>query len=129
MNDPEIVNSENNQEIPQITNTNEKKTQLKESFIDEEQSLTQADSEINQTMKKSKHEPHKKNKGFTSVFNKPIQKNFFFGGDYSDLFNVNNEEETKKFKTVKITKKNNLSNKIRGFIDKSRDSEEESKRN
>ena len=79
-------------------------------------------------MKTTKDEPQKKNKGFCSVFNKPIQKNFLFGGDYSELFNIDveNEKETKRFKTVKIKKKNNLSNQIRGFLDKSRDSEEES---
>ena len=115
-NENENIETENNQETINTKDAKEKETLLKVSFVEEEQDLTEADSGINQSMKKIKNEsPLKKNKGFCSVFNKPIQKNFFFGGDYSDLFNNKDEEaETKRFKTVKINKKNNI-NKINDY--------------
>jgi hypothetical protein len=116
-----IINTKINLKDLNTNHSPEKNTELKEKEKEnpieqeQEQDTTKDNSIINYSMKKNINESHhKKNKGFSSVFNKPIQKNFFFGGDYSDLFNIKDEDsqDTKKFKTVKINKKNKISNKI-----------------
>lgn len=90
----------------------------------EENEHTEADSGIHQYMNYSNNEfKIKKEKKFKTFVEKPIEKNFLNGGDYSDFFNTFNADEdfsqnsnNKKFKTVTITKQNSISSQLRGIL-------------
>jgi hypothetical protein len=125
-NDNKIFYSNKNTENTTTSHSPEKNTDFIDNAIEEEYNLTEADSRINYSIKANKSN-NKKGKGFSSLVNRAVQKDFFFGGDYSDLFNIkdDNKPDSKKSKTVKILKKNKISNEIMDFLDYSDTGSEE----